>query len=61
VRVPPNSTATVTLPAKRGSDVSEAGRPPDRATGVRLLGVAGGFARIGLGAGTYDLRTGSAP
>jgi|HubBroStandDraft_6_1064221.scaffolds.fasta_scaffold35637_2 alpha-L-rhamnosidase len=60
VTVPTNSTATVTIPADRSSDVTEGGRPADRAVGVRVLGVAEGVARLELGAGTYDLRVASA-
>jgi hypothetical protein len=60
VTVPTNSTATVAIPADRGSDVTEGGRSPDRVAGVRVLGVADGVARLEVGAGTYDLRVTSA-
>ena len=42
VRVPVGATATVILPAKDGTPVTEGGKPVERASGVeRLTGVSG--------------------
>ncbi len=54
VRVPVGATATVFLPAKDGTPVTESGKPFERATGVRLLRREGGNAVLGVGSGKYD-------
>ena len=59
VVVPPNSVADVTLPADQQSGITEGGRPLDRVTGVRVVGVAGGLAHLRLGAGTFQVRSAS--
>ncbi len=53
LKVPPNSTATLTLGARTRDSLSESGAPIDRVRGVRVLGVAAGVARIEVGAGSY--------
>jgi alpha-L-rhamnosidase len=59
VEVPPNSAATLTVPADREGDITEGGRPIRVAAGVRLLARSGGTARLALGAGTYRVRSAS--
>jgi alpha-L-rhamnosidase len=57
VHVPPNSVATIAVPAERVSDVSEGGGRVDRAKGVRSVRAAGGIAHLEVGAGAYNFRT----
>jgi alpha-L-rhamnosidase len=61
IGVPPNTAATVTVPAARMSDVTEGGRSIDRAPGVQAVSSAGGVVRLELGAGSYSLRSASTP
>jgi alpha-L-rhamnosidase len=51
--VPPNTTATVYVPAADGSEVREGDMPADEAPGVRLLRREGGAAVYAVGAGSY--------
>jgi alpha-L-rhamnosidase len=53
VVIPPNSDATVTLPAKDGKSVKEAGRQADKAEGVRFLRMEEGRAVYAVGSGSY--------
>jgi alpha-L-rhamnosidase len=52
--VPPNTTATVCVPTKDASKITESGQPPDRAEGVRFLRTEGGFAVYQVGSGDYE-------
>jgi alpha-L-rhamnosidase len=54
VRVPVGATATVFLPAKEGTPVTEAGKPFERAAGVQLLRREGGNAVLAIGSGDYE-------
>jgi alpha-L-rhamnosidase len=60
VTVPPNSTAQVRVPGRTVRAITEGGRAIDRASGIRLLGMAGGVARLELGAGSYRIASSSA-
>ncbi|MDQ1359677.1 MAG: alpha-L-rhamnosidase [Acidimicrobiaceae bacterium] len=55
--VPPNSTATLSVPANQVGVITESGGPVDRATGIRLVRVADGVAHLETGAGAYSLRS----
>jgi alpha-L-rhamnosidase len=59
VTVPPNSTAQVRVPGRTVRAITEGGRAIDRASGIRLLGMAGGVARLELGAGSYRIASSS--
>jgi alpha-L-rhamnosidase len=52
VTIPPNTTATVYVPAKDPQLVSESGRPAARSKGVKFL-------RVEPGAAVYELQSGS--
>ena len=53
VTVPPNTTATVYVPAKAGAGVTESGRPAESAPGVTAAGWEAGAALYHVGSGTY--------
>jgi len=53
VVVPPNTTATVYLPAAQGEAVSEGGRPAAEAPGVEAAGWENGVALYRVGSGSY--------
>ncbi len=54
VRVPVGVEATVFLPAKDGTPVTEAGKPVESAAGVRLLRREPGVAVLAVGSGQYE-------
>lgn len=51
--VPPNTTATIIVPAKDTASVSESGVPAARSAGVKVLGPAGDGIAFAVGAGSY--------
>jgi alpha-L-rhamnosidase len=51
--VPPNTAATVRIPATRVSDLTESGHPVSDAADVTVVSVAGGVATLRVGAGSY--------
>lgn len=51
--VPPNATATLTLPAKTARDIKESGQPISAAKGVRVLNGTSGSVTCELESGTY--------
>ena len=53
VTIPPNSTATVHVPARNAASVTEGGRPAAQAPGVRFLRMEGGAAVLAVGSGDY--------
>jgi alpha-L-rhamnosidase len=55
VAIPPNTMATIYLPARRKEDITESGKPLDQVTGVRFLRVEGNLAAIKVGSGKYSL------
>ena len=54
VTVPPNTTATVYVPARNASSVQEGGRRPDGAVGVKYLRMESGAAVYEVGSGSYQ-------
>ena len=54
VRVPVGATATVILPAKDGTPVTESGKPLEQASGVRRLTAVSGQAVVAIGSGQYE-------
>jgi alpha-L-rhamnosidase len=54
VNVPPNTTATVWVPAKEESSVTEGGRRASEVKGVKFLRVEGGAAVYTVGSGRYS-------
>ena len=54
IRVPVNTTATVTVPAKDSSDVKEGNAPANTAKGVQLTGATAEGVVYEVGAGTYE-------
>jgi alpha-L-rhamnosidase len=54
VRVPVGAEATVFLPAKDGTPVTECGHPIERALGVRFLSRGHGRAVVAIGSGEYE-------
>lgn len=57
VTIPPNTTATVYVPAKDLGSVSESGRPVATAAGVTFLRMEGGACVCTVGSGTYMFRS----
>lgn len=57
VSVPPNTTATVYVPAKEAAAVTEGGVPTGQAAGVRFLRMDGGSAVYSIGSGSYSFRS----
>ena len=53
VVIPPNTTATVYVPAKDAAGVSEGGKPAAQADGVRFLRMEDGTAVYEVGAGRF--------
>ena len=57
VAVPPNTTATVYVPAKDTGAVTEGNKPAGEAEGVRFLRMEAGSAVYSVGSGTYAFRS----
>ncbi len=57
IAVPPNTTATVYVPAGDASAVTEGNRPAGQAKGVRFLRMEAGVAVYSIGSGTYAFRS----
>jgi hypothetical protein len=53
VTIPANTTATVFVPAKDASAVTESGKPVTKAEGVKFLRMENGAAVYAVGSGTY--------
>jgi hypothetical protein len=54
VTIPPNTTATVYVPATEPGEVMEGARPANRATGVRFLRANEGYAVFEVESGHYE-------
>jgi alpha-L-rhamnosidase len=52
--IPPNTAATVYLPASQVEAITESGRWLTNVQGVKLLGLEDGFARLAVESGEYD-------
>ncbi|GAC1466249.1 MAG: hypothetical protein NVSMB9_06590 [Isosphaeraceae bacterium] len=57
VAVPPNTTATVYVPARDTATVTEGGKPAGKAEGVRFLRDEAGSAVYAIGSGRYTFRS----
>lgn len=57
VIIPPNSTATVYIPAKDAATVTESGKPADKAEGVKFLRMENNAALYAVGSGTYQFQS----
>ena len=57
VTVPPNSTATVFVPAKDAAGVTESGKPAAEAEGVKFLRTENGAAVYAVVSGTYQFQS----
>jgi alpha-L-rhamnosidase len=57
--VPPNTTATVYVPAKDSAAVTEGNEPAAKAKGVRFLSMESGSAVYSVGSGAYTFRSAS--
>ena len=61
VTIPPNTTATVFVPAKDAADVTESGKPANTAEGVRFLRMEKGAAVYEVVSGTYNFESSMPP
>jgi len=57
VAIPPNTTATVYVPAVDVGGVTESGRPAAKSDGVRFLRMDAGKAVFAVGSGTYSFKS----
>jgi alpha-L-rhamnosidase len=57
VEIPPNTTATVFVPAKEAAAVTESGKPLAEAPGVKLLRMEPGTAVFSVESGRYDFES----
>jgi alpha-L-rhamnosidase len=53
VEIPPNTTATLHVPAKKMEDVTESGKPAAKRAGLKYLGLSDGRAIFQLESGKY--------
>jgi alpha-L-rhamnosidase len=60
VTVPPNTTATVYVPARDQSLIIENGQPAENAKGVAFLRMENGFAVLDIASGNYSFSSGLA-
>jgi alpha-L-rhamnosidase len=56
VTIPPNSTATLLLPAKDAASIRESGRPVSESPGVKPSGMQDGRVVLQLQSGVYDFQ-----
>ena len=57
VSIPPNSTATVFVPAKDTVGVTESGKPAGEAEGVKFLLMENNAAVYAVGSGDYQFQS----
>jgi alpha-L-rhamnosidase len=57
VTIPPNSTATVFVPAKDAASVTESGKPAGEAEGVKFLRMENNAAVYAVGSGDYQFQS----
>lgn len=57
VVIPPNTTATVHVPAKDQASVTESGKPAAQSAGVEFLRMEDGAAVFAIGSGVYDFQS----
>jgi alpha-L-rhamnosidase len=56
IEIPANTTATIFLPAKNSSSITESGKAIENAEGLKMGGSEGNFVRIQAGSGNYQFR-----
>jgi alpha-L-rhamnosidase len=61
VTIPPNATATVYVPAKKGATVTEGGKPADQSPGLKFLRHEDGAAVFSAVSGHYSFRSQQEP
>ena len=54
VTIPPNTTATVYVPAAENAKLTESGKPAAESAGVKPMGWKSGYAIFEIGSGTYQ-------
>jgi hypothetical protein len=57
IRVPANTSATVTVPVGRGQVLKEGGQPVEQQPSIRVLEKAGGQVVLAVGSGDYRFTT----
>jgi alpha-L-rhamnosidase len=57
VTIPPNTTATVFVPAKDAASVTESGKPAGEAEGVKFLRMENNAAVYAVGSGNYQFQS----
>jgi alpha-L-rhamnosidase len=57
ITIPPNTTATVVVPAKDAAGVTESGKPAGEAEGVKFLRMENNTAVYAVGSGTYQFQS----
>jgi alpha-L-rhamnosidase len=57
VVIPPNSTATIFVPAKDAASVTETGKPAGEAKDVKFLRMENNAAVYAVGSGTYQFHS----
>ena len=57
VTIPPNTTATVYMPATHAESITEDGKPAIQARGVKLLKMENGRAVFSVGSGSYSFES----
>jgi alpha-L-rhamnosidase len=57
VTIPPNTTATIFVPAKDAASVTESGKPAGEANGVKFLRMENGAAIYAVGSGNYQFQS----
>ncbi|MFC1552558.1 glycoside hydrolase family 78 protein [Candidatus Latescibacterota bacterium] len=60
VTIPPNTTAEVYIPTDSANDITESGKPAEKAEGVTFRGIENGAAVFETGSGTYHFVSGAA-
>ena len=57
ISIPANTTATVYVPATAVSDITESGKPVEKAQGIEFAGITNGKAKLKIGSGNYRFVT----
>jgi alpha-L-rhamnosidase len=57
VTIPPNTTATIFVPVKDATSVTESGKPVGEANGVKFLRMENGAALYAVGSGNYQFQS----
>jgi alpha-L-rhamnosidase len=57
IAIPPNTTATVSVPARDATKVTEGGKPASEAPGIKFIRYEDGAAVYETGSGTYRFKS----